>query len=87
MAAAAKKLTATYEFSYMKHAPIGPTMAVADVRADGTVHIYAHNQNPQALRGEIATMLGISTDRVVVHAYRRPGPLRPVQRRQRGRGR
>jgi CO/xanthine dehydrogenase Mo-binding subunit len=72
MAAVAQKLTATYEFSYMKHAPIGPTMAVADVRADGTVHLYAHNQNPQALRGEIATMLGISTNRVVVHAY--PGP-------------
>jgi CO/xanthine dehydrogenase Mo-binding subunit len=72
MAAAGKKLTATYEFSYMKHAPIGPAMAVADVRADGEVHIYAHNQNPQALRGEIATMLGISTARVVVHAL--PGP-------------
>ena len=72
VAAASKKLTATYEFSYLKHAPIGPAMAVADVRADGEVHIYAHNQNPQALRGEIATMLGISTARVVVHAL--PGP-------------
>ena len=72
LAAAAKKLSATYEFSYLKHAPIGPTMAVADVRADGEVHIYAHNQNPQALRGEIATMLGISTDHVVVHAFPAP---------------
>jgi CO/xanthine dehydrogenase Mo-binding subunit len=72
MAAASEKLTATYEFSYMKHAPIGPAMAVADVRPDGEVHVYAHNQNPQALRGEIATMLGISTNRVVVHAL--PGP-------------
>src|ERR1700690_893686 len=72
LAAAAKKLAATYEFSYMKHAPIGPAMAVADVRADGEVHIYVHNQNPQALRGEIATMLGISSNRVVVHAS--PGP-------------
>ena len=73
LASAAKKHTATYEFSYMKHAPLGPTMAVADVRAEGTVHIYAHNQNPQALRGEIATMLGISADRVVVHAFAGPG--------------
>ena len=39
-------------------------MAVADVRADGTVHIYAHNQNPQMLRAQIATMLGISTGRL-----------------------
>jgi nicotinate dehydrogenase subunit B len=67
-----KKLSATYQLSYMKHAPIGPTMAVADVKADGTVHIHVHNQNPQALRGEIAMMLGITPDHVVVHSY--PGP-------------
>ena len=67
-----RKLSATYQLSYMKHAPIGPTMAVADVKPDGTVHIHTHNQNPQALRGEIALMLGITPDHVVVHAY--PGP-------------
>jgi len=72
LASAHKKLSATYQLSYMKHAPIGPTMAVADVRADGTVHIYVHNQNPQALRGEIAMMLGTTADHVIVHAY--PGP-------------
>jgi nicotinate dehydrogenase subunit B len=71
-AAANKKLSATYQFSYMKHAPIGPTMAVADVKADGTVHIYTHNQNPQALRGEIAMMLRTTSDHVIVHVY--PGP-------------
>ena len=70
---AAKKLSATYEFPFMKHAPIGPTMAVADVRADGTVHIYTHNQNPQALRGEIAQMLGITIDHVVVRTFAGPG--------------
>jgi nicotinate dehydrogenase subunit B len=72
LASAYKKLSATYQLSYMKHAPIGPTMAVADVKRDGTVHIYTHNQNPQALRGEIAMMLGTTPDHVVVHAY--PGP-------------
>jgi len=66
---AKKKLSATYQFSYMKHAPIGPTMAVADVKPDGTVHIHTHNQNPQALRGEIATMLGTSADHVIVHTH------------------
>lgn len=71
-ASAKKKLSATYQLSYMKHAPIGPTMAVADVKSDGTVHIYTHNQNPQALRGEIAMMLGTTADHVIVHAY--PGP-------------
>jgi len=71
-ASAHKKLSATYQVSYMKHAPIGPTMAVADVTPDGTVHIHTHNQNPQALRGEIAMMLRTTLDHVIVHAY--PGP-------------
>jgi CO/xanthine dehydrogenase Mo-binding subunit len=73
LAGAAKKLTATYEFPFMKHAPIGPTMALADARPDGTVHIYTHNQNPQALRGEIAQMLGVSPDRIVVRTFSGPG--------------
>src|SRR5215475_13114955 len=72
LASASKKHSATYQLSYMKHAPIGPTMAVADVKSDGTVHIYTHNQNPQSLRGEIAMMLGTTLDHVIVHAY--PGP-------------
>jgi nicotinate dehydrogenase subunit B len=69
LAAARKKLAATYELPFMKHAPIGPTMAVADVREDGTVEIHTHNQNPQMLRGEIAEMLGISIDRVIVRSF------------------
>jgi nicotinate dehydrogenase subunit B len=73
IAQAAKKLQATYELPFMKHAPIGPTMALADARPDGTVHIYTHNQNPQALRGEIAQMLGASIDNVVVRSYAGPG--------------
>jgi CO/xanthine dehydrogenase Mo-binding subunit len=72
LASSEKKLAATYQLSYMKHAPIGPTMAVADVKPDGTVHIHTHNQNPQELRGEIAMMLRTTPDHVVVHSY--PGP-------------
>ncbi len=69
LAAAATRLSATYELPYMKHAPIGPTVAVADAQPDGTVYIYTHNQNPQALRGQIAMMLGSSTDDVVVRTF------------------
>ena len=72
LSSAHKKLSASYQMSYMKHAPIGPTMAVGDVKTDGTVHIHTHNQNPQELRGEIAKMLGVTIDHVVVHIY--PGP-------------
>lgn len=73
LASAAKSLSASYELPYMKHAPIGPTIAVGDVRPDGTVYIHTHNQNPQALRGQIARMLGISVDNVVVRIYAGPG--------------
>jgi len=73
LAQAAKKFSATYELPFMKHAPIGPTMALADTRPDGTVYIYTHNQNPQALRGEIAQMLGTSTDNIVVRSFAGPG--------------
>ena len=69
IASASKKFSATYHFPFMKHAPIGPTMAVADVKPDGTVQIHTHNQNPQALRGEIAMMLGVSPDNVIVHTH------------------
>ena len=72
LASARKKLSATYQVSYMKHAPIGPTVAVGDVKPDGMVHVHTHNQNPQALRGEIAKMLGTTIDNVIVHIY--PGP-------------
>ena len=69
----------------MKHAPIGPTIAVGDARPDGTVYVHTHNQNPQALRGQIAMMLGTPIDNVVVRIYAGPGPLRPIERRQRRR--
>ena len=72
VASSAKKLSATYQLPYMKHAPIGPTIAVGDVRPDGTVHVHIHNQNPQPLRGQIAKMLSTTIDNVIVHVY--PGP-------------
>lgn len=69
LAKAAKRLTASYEMPYIKHAPIGPPVAVADVQANGTVFIYTHNQNPQALRTLVAEMLETSTDNVIVREF------------------
>ena len=73
LGSAARTLTASYELPYMKHAPIGPTIAVGDVRTDGTVFVHTHNQNPQALRGQIAMMLGTPVDNVVIRIYAGPG--------------
>ena len=73
MAVAEENLVTTYEVPFMKHAPIGPTVAVGDVRQDGTVFVHTHNQNPQALRGQLAMMLGTPVDKVVVRIYAGPG--------------
>lgn len=73
IANAPKKFSATYELSYLKHAPIGPTMALADFRSDGTVYVYTHTQNPQALRTGLAHMLSTSVDHVVVRTFSGPG--------------
>ena len=73
LAGSAKKLSATYQVPYVKHAPIGPTMAVGDFRADGTVYVYTHTQNAQALRTGIAQMLSTSPDQVVVRTFAGPG--------------
>jgi CO/xanthine dehydrogenase Mo-binding subunit len=73
IAAAPKKLKATYQLPFLKHAPIGPTMAVADVRSDGTVFVYTHTQNPQALRSGLAEMLNTSVGNVVVRNFAGPG--------------
>jgi nicotinate dehydrogenase subunit B len=73
LASSPKKLSATYQLPFLKHAPIGPTMAVADVRSDGTVYVHTHTQNAQALRSGIAHMLDTSVDHVVVRTYAGPG--------------
>jgi CO/xanthine dehydrogenase Mo-binding subunit len=73
LATAKKKLSVTYQMPYMKHVPIGPTVAVGDVRADGTVWLHVHNQNPQQLRKQIAMMLGTTVDKVIVRSYAGPG--------------
>lgn len=69
LAGSPKKLTATYERPFLKHAPIGPTMATADVQPDGTVYVYSHTQYAQALRRDIAHMLGTPVDKVVVRTF------------------
>jgi len=67
MKGAAKTLSSTYFVPYIKHGPIGPSITLADVRSDGTVHVWVHSQNAQQTRVKMAAMLGISTDNVVVH--------------------
>ncbi|RLP52892.1 MAG: xanthine dehydrogenase family protein molybdopterin-binding subunit [Ketobacter sp.] len=65
-------LSCSSELPYHKHAPIGPSMALADVAADGRITVHTHTQNPQFLRSHLALMLGISPTKVIIRTY--PGP-------------
>ncbi len=60
---------ATYFMPYFKHAPISPSVSLADVKADGSVTLHTHSQNPQFLRMAIAKMLGKPESDVVVRTY------------------
>ena len=64
-----KSHSATYFMPYFKHAPISPTVSLADVRADGSVTVHTHTQNPQYLRMAIARMLRKGEDMVVIKTY------------------
>jgi nicotinate dehydrogenase subunit B len=66
LASATKTISATYEQPCVRHAPIGPYVAVADVRKDGTVTVWTHSAQSQGLRAQIANTLGTSTEKVVV---------------------
>lgn len=63
---------ASYFVPFHKHAPIGPTVSLAEVN-NGTVTVHTHSQNPQFLRMAIAKMMGESEESVIVRTYAGPG--------------
>jgi nicotinate dehydrogenase subunit B len=66
LASAPRTISATYEQPYVRHAPIGPFVAVADLRSDGSVTVWTHSAQSQGLRARIAYMLSVPTDKVVI---------------------
>ncbi len=66
LSSAVKTISASYEQPYVKHAPIGPYVAVADVRSDGGVTVWTHSSNSQGLRARIANILSAPVEKVVV---------------------
>lgn len=66
LASAGKTISATYEQPYVRHAPIGPFVAVADVRSDGSATVWTHSAQSQGLRARIAFLLGVPVEKVVV---------------------
>jgi CO/xanthine dehydrogenase Mo-binding subunit len=68
-AAAAKKVSASYETPFEYHAPIGPFTAIADVAADGTTKIWSAGSGPQLVRGRIAQQLSVPVSKVTVYHH------------------
>jgi nicotinate dehydrogenase subunit B len=66
LASATKTISATFEQPCVRHAPIGPYVAVADVGKDGSVTVWTHSSQSQGLRAQIANTLGTTIDKVVV---------------------
>ena len=79
LAAAAKKVQATYEVPFQSHATMGPGCAVADIHTDGVSTIWSGGQKPHALQKGFAELLGVPRERVRVvwvedaGSYGRPG--------------
>ncbi len=60
---AARRLDATWRFPFQAHASMGPSCAVADVRADCAT-IYTSSQHVYDLRAAVAPVLGLGEERV-----------------------
>jgi nicotinate dehydrogenase subunit B len=62
-----KRISAEYTRSYVSHASIGPSCAVAWLK-DGRMTVWSHTQGAFPLRGDLARVLGMQTSQVdVVH--------------------
>ncbi len=64
-AAADKKLSETYQISYIQHAPLEPRAAAAEWH-DGNLTVWAGIDYPQGVRDDLAGALRISADKVRV---------------------
>ncbi len=62
---AAKVLTATYEFPFQMHGPIGPVCSIADIRADGGT-IFVQGQGAWGSRSSVALVTGLPVNSIRV---------------------
>jgi len=66
LAAAAKRIEATYDAPFLSHATMEPMNCTADVRAD-RCEIWAPTQNPQGAQRVAMELTGLPADQVAVH--------------------
>lgn len=64
IARASTRLSATYFWPYQGHASLGPSCAVADVRADGSSTIWSAAQGGPPLRATLAKVFGLPVEKM-----------------------
>jgi CO/xanthine dehydrogenase Mo-binding subunit len=69
---AAKTLKATYQTPYQMHGSIGPSCAIADVKADSAV-FWVGTQMPHTTRNDIAMLLGLPQDKIAFNWFEASG--------------
>jgi isoquinoline 1-oxidoreductase subunit beta len=62
-----KKVEAEYELPFQAHATMEPMNATVHVRQDGRIEVWSPTQIPEITQSEIASLAGVSPDRVTVH--------------------
>lgn len=66
------RLDRTYVWPYHMHGSIGPSCAVADVRADG-ITAWTGSQNPYPLQNDLAVLTGLPKERIDVIRFEAAG--------------
>ncbi|MGO4642593.1 molybdopterin cofactor-binding domain-containing protein [Mesorhizobium sp. 2RAF45] len=72
LGATAEPMQRTYVWPYQMHGSIGPSCAVADWRDDGLT-VWSGTQNPFPMRTDLAKLLDISEERIVVERLEAAG--------------
>lgn len=72
-AAADEIVEALYTYPFVSHADLEPQNCTVWCKQDDTVEIWAPTQTPQAAVEAVASLLGISQDRVTLHQLRGGG--------------
>ncbi|MBK8837381.1 MAG: xanthine dehydrogenase family protein molybdopterin-binding subunit [Hyphomonadaceae bacterium] len=71
---AVKKVSASYSYPFLVHAPLEPQNCTAHAKADGTVEIWAPTQRPELGAnggyGLVTAALGVDRSKVLIHMTR-----------------
>ncbi|GAA0303420.1 xanthine dehydrogenase family protein molybdopterin-binding subunit [Sphingomonas oligophenolica] len=70
LAGAARTVSADYSYPFLAHATLEPQNCTAHWRTDGKLELWAPAQDPATGRSEIADMLGIAPDAMIIHMTR-----------------